>query len=59
MSELSKLWCETSADWDAFVNHPSAVTWSNYEESKSKQDEMEIKLYGHVLTEEEAWAIND
>lgn len=54
MSELSKLWCETDAYWGAFVNHPSAVTWANYEESKRKQDELEIKLYGHVLTEKEA-----
>lgn len=54
MSELSKLWRETSADWDTFIKHPSSITWSNYEESKRKQDEMEIKLYGHVLTEEEA-----
>lgn len=54
MSELTKLWCETDADWDAFVGHPSDITWANYAESKRKQDELEIKLYGHVLTEKEA-----
>lgn len=54
MSELSKLWCETDADWDAYVRCPSATTWANYAESKRKQDELEIKLYGHVLTEKEA-----
>lgn len=54
MSELTKLWRETGADWDAFVGHPSGATWANYVESKRKQDELEIKLYGHVLTEKEA-----